>query len=322
MKKMILSLVAAIVAATATYAQNSLVATLTHEGTSTAYYGPTALVQAHEAAVDGDVITLSSGTFNPTDITKGITLRGAGATVDLDNHIEPTIISGYFAIGTYQTTNGLIIEGIYNDNTIYYTGTINKALFVKNRFKRFAPNNTSSYLIENTFVNCIFTEGISGTSSNGSATLMNCVVFNDYTTYNLNCTNCVIAYPSYYNSCTLRNCILLGEDGEISASNSVYRCISDYEYAFDAIPNTTNYVVSMDDLFKNNNIDINEWNDLYNFELKDEAKTTYPGIDGTEIGIYGGDLPFNLIPSNPQITRFDMNSNAENGKLTVKINVQ
>ena len=38
-------------------------ATLEHEGTVTAYYGTTALSQAHSAAVAGDIITLSPGMF-------------------------------------------------------------------------------------------------------------------------------------------------------------------------------------------------------------------------------------------------------------------
>lgn len=322
MKKMILSLVAAIVSATATYAQSSLVATLTHNGTTTAYYGATALVQAHEAAADGDIITLSSGTFNPTNITKGITLRGAGATVDLDNHIEPTIISGSFRIGSESvTTAGLIIEGIYNDNTITYAGRLEYALFIKSRFSRFGAYNSFALLYDCTFVNCIIAEGIDVPYNETVVTLTNCVYFNDYgSPKNMNFTNSVITNAESFASSSFRNCILLYTT-ILDNSNSAYRCISDDEYVFEYIPNTTNYVASMDDLFLNNNID-NVWNDLYNFELKDEAKTTYLGTDGTQIGIYGGSLPFNLTPTNPQITRFDMNSSVENGKLTVKINVQ
>ena len=98
MKKLFLSLVAAIVAATATYAQNSLIAVLSHEGEVSTFYGITALREAHDAAENGDVITLSSGTFNSCDITKAVTIRGAGMEVNSETGALPTIIQGAFKI--------------------------------------------------------------------------------------------------------------------------------------------------------------------------------------------------------------------------------
>ena len=91
MKKFYCSLVA-LMAATLSYAQSSLLATLSHEGTISTFYGAGALRAAHAAAADGDIITLSSGSFVSTDITKGITLRGAGMEVNSEVHGEPTII--------------------------------------------------------------------------------------------------------------------------------------------------------------------------------------------------------------------------------------
>ena len=75
-------------------------ATLNHEGTISTFYGTVALRQAHAAAVSGDVITLSSGTFLSTDISKAVTIRGAGMDVTKVNDIvnEPTILSGDFKI--------------------------------------------------------------------------------------------------------------------------------------------------------------------------------------------------------------------------------
>ena len=78
MKKFFLSLVVAMIGTTATFAQNTLVATLTHGDNISIYYGVNALREAHEAATSGDIINLSGGAFPAVDITKGITLRGAG----------------------------------------------------------------------------------------------------------------------------------------------------------------------------------------------------------------------------------------------------
>ena len=79
-------------------AQSSLIATLSHENDVKVFYGASALKEAHEAAVGGDVITLSSGRFNAVDITKAITLRGAGMALDTVYHNEPTVLSGDFKI--------------------------------------------------------------------------------------------------------------------------------------------------------------------------------------------------------------------------------
>ena len=63
MKKLFLSLVAVIVAATTMDAQDVYVATLNHDETITEYYGSTAFQSAYYAAVDGDIITLGGALF-------------------------------------------------------------------------------------------------------------------------------------------------------------------------------------------------------------------------------------------------------------------
>ena len=78
MKKFIFTLLTAIIAVCNTNAQSSLVATLNHEGNISAYYGINALSEAHSAAVNGDIISLSSGSFTACNLYKAITIRGAG----------------------------------------------------------------------------------------------------------------------------------------------------------------------------------------------------------------------------------------------------
>ena len=98
--KKLLSFLFALVCAMTSFAQTSLMATLNHEGTISTFYGTTALQQAHAAAVSGDVITLSSGTFLSTDITKAVTIRGAGMEIikAYDIVSEPTVLGGDFYI--------------------------------------------------------------------------------------------------------------------------------------------------------------------------------------------------------------------------------
>ncbi|MBP5798797.1 MAG: hypothetical protein J6W43_02665, partial [Prevotella sp.] len=65
MKKLIISVVTMMVAVTG-FAQETVVASLSHEGETTMFYGLTALVKAAEKAQSGDVINLSRGIFNAT----------------------------------------------------------------------------------------------------------------------------------------------------------------------------------------------------------------------------------------------------------------
>lgn len=58
-------------------------------------------------------------------------------------------------------------------------------------------------------------------------------------------------------------------------------------------------------------------------ELTDEAKTTYLGMDGKEVGLYGGNLPYDENPSNPQITKCNVAAKSTaDGKLSVDIEVK
>ena len=64
------------------------------------------------------------------------------------------------------------------------------------------------------------------------------------------------------------------------------------------------------------------YDDNENFELKDTAKKNYLGTDGKEVGIYGGSLPFDPVPSNPQITKCNVAAKSTaDGKLSVDIEV-
>ena len=70
------------------------VASLQHGDDVSVYYGGNAFVEAYSVAQTGDIITLSSGTFVPCDITKAITLRGAGCAVDTEAGTNPTLFGG------------------------------------------------------------------------------------------------------------------------------------------------------------------------------------------------------------------------------------
>ena len=328
MKKLFLSLVAVLMTATATFAQSSVLATLSHDGEISTFYGATALRDAHNAAADGDIITLSSGTFVSVNITKAITLHGAGMEVNAALQIEPTVITGDFTINIPDTvTSRLTIEGIYNNHTISYSGTLKNATFIKDRFKKVTNGNGT--LKNATFIHCRIAENLYLTS-NSSASCVNCVVWyphsGDGSTSNFEFQNCVIKGSNLSNiySSSFKNCILLNDNryyGYLESSCIAYNCVGiGNSEMFKSMPNQTNVMKGFSEVFKT--LTGETYNDSENFELTEEAQKSLLGIDGTQVGIYGGNMPFNSTPTNPQITKCHVAAKSTaDGKLSVDITV-
>ena len=182
MKKNLLRLMMLFVAAVLTnnvFAQGSLLATLNHEGTISTFYGSQAWKNAHDAAANGDVITLSSGTFVAVNITKAITVRGAGMGIDSTAVSEPTVITGDFTINIAEPgSNRLTLEGIYSNHTIYYTNVVNP-LFLKCRLKNVTNYNGSAVLKDASFIHCRIAEQLY-LQSNCSASCVNSVIQDPY----------------------------------------------------------------------------------------------------------------------------------------------
>lgn len=97
MKRTLVLTILALFGLSAAHAQQQF-ATLQHGDSISAYYGPSALEQAHSAAVAGDIIALSSGVFDATNITKAVIIRGAGMIMDTHSMTLPTIIRNNFYI--------------------------------------------------------------------------------------------------------------------------------------------------------------------------------------------------------------------------------
>lgn len=326
MKKFIVLFVAVMAMfATTAKAQSSLLATLNHEGTISTFYGTNALQQAHAAAADGDVITLSSGTFQSVNITKAVTLRGAGMVLDAATQTEPTVLANEFSINIPdETTQRLTIEGIYTNQTV----TIHKlknAMFLKDRFRYFSLPS-SGYGKDLTFIHCRITEKYWGNDdSNNSAVFQNCLVRgmvgNNYTFNNCLFLADTNSGNSHCDNSEYRNCIILNTYDTYSSStyyNNLY-CKS-YSYAKFNVTNNTNVEVA------NNNEAIKNlfgYSDDNEYKLTEAAKALIKGSDGTEVGVYGGSLPYDPTPTNPQISKFNVAAKTTaDGKLSVDIEVK
>jgi uncharacterized protein YjbI with pentapeptide repeats len=303
------------------------VATLQHGDDISAFYGTNAFVEAHTAAQTGDIITLSSGTFVPCDITKAITLRGAGCAVDTVANINPTIFGGSIFLNVADTVNFLTIEGILFTNDVHYSTLYNP------KFNRCNFSN-----IEN-----------SGNMRN--AQLVNCIInkIDFYNTPNIVLLNSVVWNADGINSSSvvLYNSILADSDLQysfLSAYNSIiikYGAISNSSYHpksscsfINCIGiNTTNTYNTFGAGYTSGCINYTSYEEVFEsfagefsldepFILKDEIATGFLGNDGTQVGIYGGYLPYSNRPSYMVLKRCNVaNKSTIDGKLSVEIEV-
>lgn len=324
MKKFIVLFMALVaMCVTTAKAQSSLLATLNHEGTITTFYGTTALQKAHESAADGDVITLSSGTFQSVNITKAITLRGAGMALDAASQTEPTVLANDFNITiSEETTQRLTIEGIYTNQQVNIK-KLKNAMFLKDRFKRIdAGNGSNQNATDLTFIHCKIAENYYGAEQTyNSALFQNCII-GCITGYNYSFKNCVLARKDYdhtlCNNSEYKSCVIKSAR-DYGASITMYNNLYTARWSL-SIPNNTNVEVADDSEAIKNLLVYSDDND---YKLTEEAKALIKGVDGTEVGIYGGSLPFDSTPTNPQISKFNVAAKTTaDGKLSVDIEVK
>ena len=326
MKKLIISVVTMMVAVTG-FAQETVVASLSHEGETTMFYGLTALVKAAEKAQSGDVINLSRGIFNATTIKAGIMLRGAG--IDSD---DPTYLNGNLHIEIpSDDANHFTMEGIICNNEMSMKGTFSTPQIVKCKLSSgFTTKNTSdniNILVVNSKVLNHFNVGGVCKVSFINSYIDGVGFYDDAHFMGLNCVLWKDRVDNLHHS-VWKNCIFF------SGNNSDYALPTDSEctncvgvnYRYDLFrdltikPNcsTATYAEAFKDF-------TGTYTDEQTFELSAEAKANenFKGTDGTEVGLYGGPQPFNLTLSYPLISKMEVGEKTDDkGQLEVTIGVK
>lgn len=315
-------------------------ATLTHNDSVRVFYGRYALQQAHAAAAHGDVINLSSGSFEAVNLTKAVTIRGAGMFNDPATGRINTVIRNSFNIEITDTAHRLTLMGLYfisgADMTLYRAW---HPQFVKCRFQTVQPyyHSEASRANDRTtsaqFINCIVGRWYNypwNNFQNWQATgtgfynsvilemhdyaprspdmLVNCIAKQDNSTDNLNAK-------------TILNSILYCVNSSSPSTNgytSFYTIgINHWRYA----PNY-NYDARYFDLtnmgphnlhnYPSSSTSTNPfslvfqtfrgtYSDGMSMALNDNIATTILGDDSTQVGIYGGQFPWDPSVSNPLI---------------------
>lgn len=322
MKKLIsLALVAMVMVTGKTFAQSSLLATLSHEGTISVFRGGTALKEAVAAATHGDNITLSSGRFDAVDIDKAVTLRGTGIEEDAVNGTQGSRIVGNFTISIPDdVAPSFSMEGIYNTEQISIRGTLNNPMFYKCSFLRIYASN-SCRLNALTVIHCKITDSFSMTEQSTGRFInsyVNHLTNGAPSAGALELTNCFLLNCQDVKGSVFTNCFLDSEIPNYSMhiTNMCNNCVS-FGQAFAKLSQLTNTTLETKEefraLFKADTF----------YELTDEAKGKYKGNDDTEVGLYGGNLPFSTHVMSPQITKCNVAAKTTaDGKLSVEIEVK
>lgn len=316
------------------------VATLQHGDDISVFYGTTAFVEAHTAAADGDIVTLSSGTFTTPTITKAIILRGAGIVTDFMDNIAPTILAQEVYLTVTNDSIPFQAEGILFTNRVHVNTLINSRFtrcFFDDVINTYSSGNTPSPTFINAqFVNCVIKTGIDFSNSMHNLTFINSVLnqssyfygisngvilYNSILRYNSGSTS----YPFQGSSFSAYNSIIIRYSNSANAcmnsTCSFFNCIGisgSSAFGIGYTSGCTTYS-SYADVFESytGTIESDE-----TFILKDEIATSFLGSDGTQVGIHGGFMPYSNRPSYMVLKRCNVaNKSTIDGKLSVEIEV-
>ena len=115
MKKILFSLMLLCCAIAGKSQSDVYTATLQHGDEVKVFYGTSALSQAVAAAEDGDAINLSAGNFGGVNITKAVSVYGAGFEEDEATGTDVTLMTGGLSINSSNVhLEGLRVNGAIN----------------------------------------------------------------------------------------------------------------------------------------------------------------------------------------------------------------
>ena len=346
MKKILFAVLSAVMPLLAmAQTTDAQMATLQHGDKTTVFYGEEAFVNAYNAAADSaDIITLSSGKFNVPDfISKSISVYGAGFENDTITGAIATALNGSLGLKNGDSVNedGVTVKGGKKIDGCHFEGLNTSFYFNKNgdtpicnitiakckseriqysssdlsfenirisqcRIGLFhSPSSLwTNLLISNCHVNQINLENTSNTLHVDHSILFD--INNNSSSYrlkNATITNSII-YRSLDKSCTSKNNIFVGNIsiGTDNVGGTNWTGIGDAGIWAEEGNDGT-------------------YSEDKTFELKYPNK--YIGTDGTQVGLHGGEYPWNKIPSTPRLmeSNIDLKTSAE-GILKVSIKVE
>ena len=332
MKKITLFLIFLLLAVVYSTAQKSVA--LHSNGTTTIFDGDTSLTEAYDASITGDTLYVSGGHFTaPATIDKGLVIIGAGY-----NLVSTAVTQKTYILNTSNINLGA------NASNLYLEGMEFAAGFGKGTS---GPLNFS-------FIRCKINGGLNFTAAGGAGPPTNASIIQCDIALNMNLSsltysvisNCIIReqIASSVNNIIKNNILLVGVYPTAYCSlntfyNNIFSANVNQTYVYGSGSNNDfqyNIFAWPDPSLGTTPIDLNNYKGIDvstvyvnasegDFHLLGDASTTYLGDDGTEVGIYGGLVPFKegAVPINPHISQKSIQTTTNsNGFLNISFTVE
>lgn len=320
MKKSLLLFACLAMTSISSYAASLSSIMLQHNGSVTMYESDK-MSSAISAAVKGDTIYLSEGSFvGDFTINKEITIIGAGQlsivqgniTIALDNtptltaHLLDAIkVTSDYNVSVTKAVKNLKIRKCYL-NKFTCSASVTDLNMDRCNMYYFYPNaNVKSGNILNSYIyEAQYSSGMANTIN-----FINCNIYrinNYYSNFAGTFINCIInGYTGTYGG-TFKNCSFINTAYPTSfsfdASSSRQNCYAG-SFSF------TSYTEEKTGV-SYSTVD-SDWLD----------SNSYLGTDGTIIGMFGGQIPYSLVPNVPTVTESKVTVDTANKKLNVTLKV-
>lgn len=304
MKKTLFTLVCLMMASVSMFAESAAVCLLQHGG-SVQLFDADKIANAIKAAVDGDTLYLTAGSFSGFTIDKKITVRGAGQETKITGNITisisgtptltQTVLEGLNLISNSSVTFSTAMKGVKIKQCSMYELIVNanNSDVIIDRCNISSELRYSSYIKSMTVLNSYAIIG-NYSSSENTIHFVNC---NVYMYYPSNCAgtfiNSVIGRSSSYGSfqnisnCSFVNCLFRWN------ANSYFQSSTTAQHCY------------------------------YDSECSDDDATFeelgYLGIDGKVVGYMGGSSPYTLELSVPKVTESEISLDPSTRVLNVNI---
>ena len=289
---------------------------------TTIYYGQDALKNAYNAAVNGSVITLTSGLFNsPGEIKKSVSIYGVGFEDNLTEGMQKTFINGeisYSADSEGHVLENFVLEGVHC-GTIWIK-EVSCLTIAKCRFNGLGISGTG---IDGTLVRQCYFNNVDGNNYQiDGLTFKNNYMYGRVDRIipgsQLLFDHCVMSHwyryssASYHGIASYTNCIIYNNHGLQANSYAEKNIFLQISERHDNITSVNNWFgIDVATLFSDGTtIDYAE---NRTFELA--APDTYKGTDGTPVGVTGGEYPWYKVPSIPYVKNLNATVNGTDLKV-------
>ncbi|MDD4672151.1 MAG: hypothetical protein PHI03_04390 [Bacteroidales bacterium] len=298
------------------------------------FKGQTALADAYTAASNADTLYLSGHTFAPPSaFDKQLTVIGAGHYVDSTLATGKTFISGSVILS--ENADGFYLEGVEITGGLYFTSNASVNNVVIKRCKvnstvtisgDLSNPTTNLSLVGNVFIGRIDIDNAT------NVLLSNNIIANRLFNSNSNqISNNIFLYSSYSSYCIYggnnnyinNNVFLTGYINDGNGNTFRNNVIVSSTPGYGATPTASgNYIgIAQADIFVNQTG--TAFNYAHDYHLQNPE--TYLGIDGTQVGIYGGTFPYKegAVPLNPHIQLKNIAPTTDaNGNLQIEFQVE